>query len=28
LQMPFLTSTHFKKEADGAKWMPTPCAAR
>ena len=28
LQMPFVTSTHFKKEADGAKWMPTPCAAR
>jgi hypothetical protein len=28
LQMPFLTSTHFKKEADGAKWMPTPCTAR
>jgi hypothetical protein len=28
LQMPFLTSTHFKKEADGAKWMPTACTAR
>jgi len=24
----FITSTHFKKEPDGAKWRPTPCAAR
>jgi hypothetical protein len=24
----FLTSTHFKKEADGAKFHPTPCAAQ
>ena len=24
----FITSTHFKKEPDGAKWHPTPCAAR
>jgi hypothetical protein len=24
----FLTSTHFKKEPDGAKWHPTPCASR
>lgn len=24
----FLTSTHFKKEPDGSKWHPTPCAAR
>jgi len=26
LTMPFLTSTNFKREADGAKWKPTPCA--
>lgn len=24
----FITSTHFKREPDGAKWRPTPCAAR
>lgn len=24
----FLTSTHFKREADGSKWRPTPCSAR
>jgi hypothetical protein len=24
----FITSTHFKKEPDGAKWRPTACAAR
>ena len=24
---PFITSTHFKKEANGAKWRPTPCTA-
>jgi hypothetical protein len=23
----FITSTHFKKEADASKWRPTPCAA-
>jgi hypothetical protein len=28
LQQPFVTSTHFKKEADGAKWDPSPCTAR
>ena len=28
LQMPFITSTHFKKESDGSKWMPAPCTAR
>ena len=28
LAQPFVTSTHFKKEPDGAKWMPTPCTAR
>jgi hypothetical protein len=26
LDQPFLTSTHFKHEPDGTKWMPTPCA--
>jgi hypothetical protein len=25
LAQPFITSTHFKKEADGSKWSPTPC---
>ncbi len=25
LLMPFITSTHFKKEPDGSKWNPTPC---
>ncbi len=24
---PFITSTHFKKEPDGAKWNPSPCKA-
>jgi hypothetical protein len=28
LQQPFITSTGFKKEADGGKWRPTPCAAQ
>ena len=28
LQQPFITSSQFKKEADGSKWDPTPCAAR
>jgi hypothetical protein len=28
LNQPFLTSTHFKKEADGSKWMPLACTAR
>src|SRR5262245_30913496 len=23
----FITSSHFKKEADGAKWRPSPCTA-
>jgi hypothetical protein len=26
LTMPFLTSTNFKREPDGSKWKPTPCA--
>jgi hypothetical protein len=25
LSQPFYTSTHFKLEADGARWNPTPC---
>ncbi len=25
LAQPFITSSHFKKEADAAKWNPTPC---
>jgi len=25
LSQPFYTSTHFKREADGSKWSPTPC---
>lgn len=28
LQTPWVTSLHFKKEADGSKWDPTPCDAR
>jgi hypothetical protein len=28
LTVPFITSTDFKKEADGGGWHPTPCAAR
>ena len=28
LQQPFITSTHFKKEADASKWNPTPCEAK
>jgi len=27
LDEPFITSSHFKKEPDGAKWHPTACAA-
>jgi hypothetical protein len=27
LQRPFIVSSHFKKEADGSKWDPTPCVA-
>jgi hypothetical protein len=25
LNQPFITSTHFKREADASKWMPVPC---
>jgi hypothetical protein len=28
LNQPFITSSHFKKETDTAKWNPTPCAAK
>ena len=28
LNQPFITSSHFKKEPDGSKWRPTPCAAQ
>ena len=27
LPQPFIVSSHFKKEADGSKWDPTPCSA-
>jgi hypothetical protein len=27
LNQPFITSTHFKREPDRSKWMPTPCEA-
>jgi hypothetical protein len=25
LNQPFITSSHFKREADGSKWTPVPC---
>jgi hypothetical protein len=28
LQQPFITSTHFKKQADASGWNPTPCTAK
>ena len=28
LNGPWVTTSHFKKEPDGAKWKPTPCAVR
>ena len=28
LLQPYIVSSHFKKEADGSKWHPTPCSAR
>ena len=28
LTQPYLTATHFKKQADASGWNPTPCAAR
>ena len=27
LELPFIVSTNFKKEADGSKWDPAPCSA-
>jgi hypothetical protein len=27
LTQPFVTSSNFKREADGSKWNPTPCRA-
>jgi hypothetical protein len=27
LRQPFVVSSHFKMEADGSKWDPTPCSA-
>ena len=28
LNQPFITSTHFKQQADASGWNPTPCSAR
>jgi len=28
LAQPFLTASHYKKQADGSGWNPTPCSAR
>ena len=28
LNQPWVTTSHFKREADGSQWNPTPCAAR
>ncbi len=28
LAVPFVTSTDFRREADGAKFSPMPCSAR
>jgi hypothetical protein len=28
LTQPFIVSSHFKREADGSKWDPTPCSTR
>ena len=28
LAQPFITSTHFKLEPNGSKWMPSPCEAK
>ena len=28
LNQPFITSTHFKKEADASGWKPSPCSAK
>jgi hypothetical protein len=28
LQQPFITSTHFKRQADASGWNPAPCTAK
>jgi hypothetical protein len=28
LEVPFVTSTHFRKEPDASRWAPEPCSAR
>jgi hypothetical protein len=28
LQQPWTVPVHFKKEANGSKWDPTPCSAK
>jgi hypothetical protein len=28
LNQPFITSTHFKRQADSKGWNPTPCSAK
>jgi hypothetical protein len=28
LNQPWVTTSHFKREADGANWNPQPCRAR
>jgi hypothetical protein len=28
LAVPFVTTTDFRKEPDGARWSPSPCTAR
>ena len=28
LNTPWVTTSHFKKEPDGAKWAPAPCRVR
>lgn len=25
LEMPYVTTTHFRRESDNSKWNPTPC---
>jgi hypothetical protein len=27
LAVPYVTTSDFKKEADGSKWNPSPCSA-
>ncbi len=28
LAVPFVTTSHFKKQSDGSGWRPEPCSAR